>query len=88
MHGRGALDPKPVTSQDAASIPLGGIAPSPFSTGIVNPRAEVRPTNESLCCSDNSDPCFSKWLESRMYHKLFVIKNVWHPGCSTNSCFS
>ena len=22
-----------------------------------------------------------------MYHKLFVIKNVWHPGCSTVSCF-
>ena len=44
-HGRGALDPTPVTSQDVASTPLGGIAPPPSSTGmILNPRAEVRPT--------------------------------------------
>ena len=48
-HGRGALDPAPVTSQEVVSTPFGGIAPSPSSTGmIVNPRIEVRSTNVSL----------------------------------------
>ena len=48
-HGRGALDPAPVTGQEVVSAPFGGIAPPPSSTGmIVNPRTEVRSTNVSL----------------------------------------
>ena len=48
-HGRGALDPTPVTSQDVTSSPLGGIAPPSSSTGmIVNPRTKMRPINGSL----------------------------------------
>ena len=48
-HGRGALDPAPVTSQEVVSTSFGGITPTPSSTGmIVNPRTEVRSTNGSL----------------------------------------
>ena len=48
-HGRGALDPAPVTSQEVVSTPFGGITPPHSSMGmIVNPRTEVRPTNGSL----------------------------------------
>ena len=48
-HGRGALDPAPVISQDVVSTSFGGITPPPSSTGmIVNPRTEVRSTNGSL----------------------------------------
>ena len=48
-HGRGALDPAPVTSWEVVSTLFGGIAPSPSSTGIiVNLRTEVRSTNVSL----------------------------------------
>ena len=49
IHGRGALDPAPVTSWEVVSTPFGGIAPPPSSTGmIMNPRTEVRSTNGSL----------------------------------------
>ena len=38
-HGRGALDPAPVTSQEVVSTSSGGITPAPSGTGmIVNPR--------------------------------------------------
>ena len=48
-HGRGALDPAPVTSQEVVSTSFGGITPALSSTGmIVNPRTEVRSTNGSL----------------------------------------
>ena len=48
-HGRGALDPAPVTSQEVVSTPSGGITPTLSSTGmIVNPRNEVRSTKVSL----------------------------------------
>ena len=48
-HGRGALDPAPVTSKEVVSISSGGITPAPSSTGmIVNPRTEVSSTNGSL----------------------------------------
>ena len=48
-HGRGALDPAPVTSWEVVSTSFGGITPAPSSTGmIVNPRTEVRSTNGSL----------------------------------------
>ena len=48
-HGRGALDPAPVTSREVVSTISGGITPTPSSTGmIVNPRVEVRSTNGSL----------------------------------------
>ena len=48
-HGRGALDPAPVTSQEVVSTSFGGITPAPSSTGmILNPRTEVRSTNGSL----------------------------------------
>ena len=48
-HGRGALDPAPVTGREAISAPFGGIAPPPSSKGmIVKPRSEVRSTNGSL----------------------------------------
>ena len=48
-HGRGALDPAPVTGWEMVSISFGGIAPPPSSMGmIVNPRTEVRSTNGSL----------------------------------------
>ena len=48
-HGRGALDPAPVTSQEVVSTSFGGITPSPSSTGMkVNSRTEVRSTNGSL----------------------------------------
>ena len=48
-HGRGALGPAPLTGQVVVSTPFGGMAPPPSSTGmIVNPRTEVRSTNESL----------------------------------------
>ena len=48
-HGRGALDPTPVTSREVVSTSSGGITPAPSSTGmIVNPRTEVRSTNGSL----------------------------------------
>ena len=41
-HGRGALDPAPVTSKEVVSTSSGGITPAPSSTGmIVNPRTEV-----------------------------------------------
>ena len=29
-HGRGALDPAPVTSQEVVSTPFGGVAPPPL----------------------------------------------------------
>ena len=49
-HGRGALDPTPVTSREVVSTSSGGITPAPSSTGmIVNPRTEVKSTfNGSL----------------------------------------
>ena len=48
-HGRGALDPAPVTGREAISTPFGGIAPSPSGKGmIVKPRNEVGPINGSL----------------------------------------
>ena len=48
-HGRGTLDPAPVTSREVVSTSFGGITPPPSSTGmIVNPRTEVRSTNGSL----------------------------------------
>ena len=48
-HGRGALDPAPVTGQEVVSAPFEGIAPPPSRTGMmVNPRTEVRSTNGSL----------------------------------------
>ena len=48
-HGRGALDPAPVTSQEVVSTSFGGITPIPSSTEmIVNPRTEVKSTNGSL----------------------------------------
>ena len=48
-HGRGALDPAPVTGYEVISIPFGGMAPPPSSKGmIVKPRSEVRSTNGSL----------------------------------------
>ena len=48
-HGKGALDPAPVTGWQVVSAPFGGMAPPPSSMGmIVNPRTEVRSTNGSL----------------------------------------
>ena len=48
-HGRGALDPAPVTSREVVSTSSGGIMHALSSTGmIVNPRTEVRSTNGSL----------------------------------------
>ena len=47
-HGRGALDPTPVTGHEAISSPLGGIAPSPGKGMIVKPKSEVRSTNGSM----------------------------------------
>ena len=48
-HGRGALDPAPVTNREVVSTSSGGITPAPSSTGmIVNPRTELRSTNGSL----------------------------------------
>ena len=47
-HGRGALDPTPVTGHEAISAPFGGIAPSPGKGMIVKPKSEVRSTNGSL----------------------------------------
>ena len=48
-HGRGALDPAPVTGCEVISIPFGAIAPPPSGKGmIVKPRSEVRSTNGSL----------------------------------------
>ena len=48
-HGRGTLDHVPVTSREVVSTSSGGITPAPSSTGmIVNPRSEMRSTNESL----------------------------------------
>ena len=48
-HGRGALDPTPVTGCEVMSAPFGGIAPPPSCKGmIVKPRGEVRSTNVSL----------------------------------------
>ena len=48
-HGRGALDPAPVTGQEVVSAPFGGIAPPPSSTRMMlNPRTEVRSNNGSL----------------------------------------
>ena len=34
-HGRGALDPAPVTSQEVVSTSFGGITPTPSSTGMI-----------------------------------------------------
>ena len=49
-HGRGALDPAPVTSRQVVSTFSGGVTPALSSAGmIVNPRTEVRSTNGSLC---------------------------------------
>ena len=48
-HGRGTLDPAPVTNREVVSTSSGGITPAPSSTGmIVNPRTELRSTNGSL----------------------------------------
>ena len=48
-HGRGALDPAPMTSREVISTTFGGITPPPSSIGmIVNPRTEVRSTDGSL----------------------------------------
>ena len=48
-HGRGALDPAPVTGWEMVSAPFGGIAPPHSSKGmIVKPKSEVRSTNGSL----------------------------------------
>ena len=48
-HGRGAMDPAPVTGQKVVSAPFGGMAPPPSSMGmVVNPRTEVRSTHGSL----------------------------------------
>ena len=48
-HGRGGLDPAPVTGWEVVSTPFAGMAPPPCSKGmIVNPRTEVRSTNGSL----------------------------------------
>ena len=49
-HGRGTLDPVPVTNKEVISTSSGGIIPAPSSTGMmINPRTEVRPTfNGSL----------------------------------------
>ena len=30
---------------------------------------------------------FFRCLGFRIERQLFVIKNVWHPGCSTSSCY-
>ena len=44
-HGRGALDPAPVTSREVVSTSSGGMTPAPSITGmIVNPRTDVGPT--------------------------------------------
>ena len=47
-HGRGALDPTPVTGCEVISAPFRGIAPSPGKGMIVKPKSEVRSTNGSL----------------------------------------
>ena len=47
-HGRGAVDPAPVTGHEAISAPFGGIAPSPGKGMIVKPKSEVRSTKGSL----------------------------------------
>ena len=47
-HGRGALDPEPVTGHEAMSTPFGGIAPPPGKGMIVKPKGEVGSTNGSL----------------------------------------
>ena len=47
-HGRGALDPAPVTGHEMIFTPFGGIAPSPGKGMIVKPKSEVRSTYGSL----------------------------------------
>ena len=47
-HGRGALDPTPVTGCEVISAPFRGIAPSPGKGMIVKPKSEVRSTYGSL----------------------------------------
>ena len=47
-HGRGALDPTPVTGHEAISAPFRRIAPSPGKEMIVKLKREVRSTNGSL----------------------------------------
>ena len=57
-HGRGALDPAPVTSREVVSTSSGVITPAPSSAGmIVNPRTEVRPTFNNGSLHPNQREC-------------------------------
>ena len=77
-HGRGALDPAPVTSKEVVSTSCGGITPAPSSTGmIVNPRTEVGPTfsNGSLYPNQREHIPMGTDL-SKMGHQVVSLAQV------------
>ena len=43
-HGRGALDPMPMTSREMVTTSSVGTTPTTLSTGMINPMTEVGPT--------------------------------------------
>ena len=74
-HGRGALDPAPVTSWEVVSTYFGGITPASSSTGmILNPRTEVRSTNESLYPNQREHISKGKDL-SKMGHQVVSLSS-------------
>ena len=43
-HGRGALDPVPMTNREMVTTSSIGTTPTTLSTGMINPMTEVGPT--------------------------------------------
>ena len=57
-HGRGALDPVPVTGREVVSTSSGGITPASSDTWmIVNPRTEAGPTFNNGSLHPNQKEC-------------------------------
>ena len=71
-HGRGALDPAPVTSKEVVSTSTGVIAPAPSSAGmIVNPRTEIGPTFSNGSLHPNQRECIPMGTDlSEVEHKV------------------
>ena len=56
-HGRGALDPVPMTNREITTTPSMGTIPTTLSTGMINPMTEVGPTYNNGSLHPNKKEC-------------------------------
>ena len=56
-HGRGALDPVPMTNREMVTTSSIGTTPTTLSTGMINPMTEVGPTYNNGSLPPNQKEC-------------------------------